>query len=572
MSAVIPLGRVWDWKHERAGKPVTFDFEKQGHFALFAPPGSGKGAALEIPALCLGLRDCSVFSVDPSGQNAAVCAEARRRIGNDVLCLNPFGLHVGRYPDLQSCGFNPVVGIDPRSFTFLQSCQAVGEALIKLEGKEPHWPQSARGLITGIIMWEVVKAFREGRAPLLENVRAMLCEPQRRDPDAPDLTDDEKKRGGRICAGLRFHAAAMIASQHFQIADLAGRFIEEGSREIDSIASTARTQTEWLLSIPMREDLRKNGIGDWGRLLDRPTTVFVIVPSEYLESQEGSVWLRLVILAALRALFGRAGRRTVQTVVMMLSEFAAPGKLTPAEAARSQGRKFGIRLWPVLQDIHQLTAPGMYGPHGHDSFSGQCGATMNFAAGDSEAAEWVSRRCGEEWVKVPGMSQSEQGVTVSYHWQKQRCWSPDDVLGLPDYHGLVTFRGQSRATPVYAEPYIDKRGNIRPEYRRAGARLDPYHTPGNDAPPLPAPDVDLYQPGVTDRSQLSIGNSSIGLLPPPRSSGGGRKLFAKLFGAAAALIVAAGVAEAWISLDHPAPVDPPKVHPPAHHHPVKHVR
>ena len=313
---MIRLGRKWDYRTGRAGELVTFDPERDGHFLLLAPPGSGKGVSLEIPNLLLEMRDCSVLSIDPSGQNAAVCAEARRRIGNDVLCLNPYGLHVGRYGDLQSVGFNPLAGIDPRSRLFLQDCQAVGEALIKLDGNsQPHFPQSARGLVTGLIMWEVLKSFRERRAPLLENVRSMLCEPEAKDGE------------GLLTAGLRFHAAQMIAIGHRQISDLAGRFIKEGSREIDSVISTARTQTEWLLSEPMCSDLRQNGIGDWARLLDRPTTVFVIVPAEFLESQEGSVWLRLVILAGLRALYARAGRRAVQTVMLMLSEFAQLGKV-----------------------------------------------------------------------------------------------------------------------------------------------------------------------------------------------------------------------------------------------------
>jgi type IV secretion system protein VirD4 len=156
----ILLGREWDWKKGRAGKPVVADLES--NFELIAPPGAGKGAALEIPNLLLGLRgSVSTVSIDPSGQNAAVCAEARRTAAkNDVLCLNPFGLHVGRYPDLESAGCNPLANIDPRSPLFFQECQAVADALIKIESKDPHWSESARGLITGIIMWEVLKASR----------------------------------------------------------------------------------------------------------------------------------------------------------------------------------------------------------------------------------------------------------------------------------------------------------------------------------------------------------------------------------------------------------------------------
>jgi type IV secretion system protein VirD4 len=234
----VYCGNAWNPATGEEGAPVLVDLES--NFELIAPPGAGKGAALEIPNLLLGLRGCSVVSIDPSGQNAAVCAEARRRAGNRVVPLNPLGLHVARYPDLASCGCNPVANIDPRDRLFFQHCQAVADALIKIDSKDPHWTESARGLITGLVMWEVVKAWRERRAPLLENIRAMLCEPEVRDAD------------GTLRAGLRFHAAEMVTSGYWQIADLAGRYIREGSREIDSIISTARTQTEWLLSEPMR--------------------------------------------------------------------------------------------------------------------------------------------------------------------------------------------------------------------------------------------------------------------------------------------------------------------------------
>jgi type IV secretion system protein VirD4 len=462
---VIRLGVEWNPATGRTGAPVTFDLSS--HFELLAPTGCGKGACLEIPNLLLGLKGVSVLSIDPSGQNAAVCAEARRRAGNDVLCLNPYGLHVARYPDLESVGFNPLAGFDVRSPVFFQDCQAIGEALIKLEGDtQPHFPQSARGLVTGLVMWEVLKAYRERRAPLLENVRVML-------------TQAEETDGGVLTAGLRFHAQQMVASRHYQIADLAGRYIKDGSREIDSIRSTANTQTQWLLSEPMSSDLRKNGIGDWARLTDRPTTVFVIIPAEFLEMQEGSVWLRLMILSALRALYGRAGRRRVKITVFMLSEFAQLGKLAAIESARGQGRKYGVRLWPVLQDIHQLR--DLYGPHGAESFAGQCGAVFAFAPGDWESAEWMSRRSGEEDVINLSTSESydRPGVHRSYQSQRQRAWSPDRILSLPQFHGLVWFHGKSKPVPVFAEPYWEI-----PQCKRL-ARRDPYHDDGQDFFELP---------------------------------------------------------------------------------------
>jgi type IV secretion system protein VirD4 len=529
----IYCGNKWNPKTGREGAPLAFDLES--NFELIAPPGSGKGASLEIPNLLVGLRRCSVLSIDPSGQNAAVCAEARRRAGNDVQCLNPFGLHVARYTDLQSVGCNPMSGIHWRSVLFYQECAAIGEALIKLENDaQVHFPQSARGLVTGLVMWEVLKAAHERRPALLENVRTMLCEAETRDPDAADLTDEERKAGGRLKSGLRFHAAAMIASGHWQISDLAGRYVKDGSREIDSIISTARTQTEWLLSEPMRSDLRKNGV-NWSQLAEKQTTIFVIIPAEFLETQEGSVWLRLIIMCALRVLYGRAGRRKVKDIVFMLSEFASLKKLTAVEAARSQGRKYGIRLWPVIQDIHQLR--DIYGPHGAESFAGQCQAVFAFAPGDWESAEWMSKRSGEEDVIAESASQStgQPGVNLSYSIQRQRAWPPERILELPDFHGLVWFKGKSKPVPVYAEPYIDEQGRIRPKYRRAGARPDPYHDEhdaGDDAGLLP---------GMTTPAPAT---SPLPLLPGPAHIASVKRSGRK--GVIAAALLAALGAGVWL--------------------------
>jgi type IV secretion system protein VirD4 len=469
MTDEIRLGVEWfpHGRGRKTGDPVTMGLD--GHFELIAPPGAGKGVCLEIPNLCLGLQDVSVLSIDPSGQNAAVCAKARRNMGQEVVCLNPYGMHTGIYPDLKSAGFNPLVGISSRSPVFYQDCAAVGEALIMIEGKDPHWTTSARGLVVGLTMWEVLKAERAGRDPLLENVYAMLCQPQAKDDD------------GLLTAGLRFHAGQAIAAteeaqDYLEIIYLLGRYMAEGSREIDSIVSTARTQLEWLLSKPMRADLKKNGV-DWRQLAERRTTIFVIVPSEYLEAQEGKVWLRLVTMSALRALFATEGRRKVDKILFMLSEFAALGKLKAAEAARSQGRKYGIRLWPVLQDIHQLNSEEMYGRDGADSFAGQCRAVFAFAPGDFPSAEWMSRRSGEHDVPMESASEStaQPGVHRSYQLHRERLWKPEDILGLPPNHGLVWFHGTAKPKAVYAEPYIDEARRIRPQYQRAGARPDPYH-------------------------------------------------------------------------------------------------
>ena len=370
----LALGVAWTPETGRTGKPVTFDLSS--HITLLGPTRCGKGATLEIPNLLLGLHQTSIVSIDPTGQNACVTAEARRKAGSKVLVLNPQGLHVARYPDLQSCGCNPMVaGVEPQSPRFFEEAAAIGEAMIAVEGdSQRHFPESARGLITGLIMWV---RLRDGDKAHLGTVLRLLTEAEE--------TDDK----GKLTKGLRYTAAQMVASQHFQIASLASRYIKDGSREIDSIRSTAETATRWLLSTPMREDLAKNGI-DWGQLTKTPTTVFVILPAEDLEFH--SVWLKLTVACALNGIYRQAGEGRVLTL-FMLAEFFALGHLKPVQAAMGQGAKYGVRLWPVLQDAGQLST--LYGRHGASTFIGNSGCVFAFTPGENDTAEFLSKHSGD---------------------------------------------------------------------------------------------------------------------------------------------------------------------------------
>ena len=431
----ISLGLGWNIKTGRTSRPVFYESDR--HLTLFGPTGSGKGISLEIPAL-LSLRGLSVISIDPKGENAAVTARWRRTV-SDVVVINPMGLLVDQRPDLASAGFNPLVGVE----TF-EHAAAIAEALIKVEGdSQPFFPESARGLMQALIMWEVKLARDEARLPSLRNVRRMLTE--------AELTDKD----GRPIAGLRKTAVDMIAYGGPQIASLAGRFIEKG-REIAAIVSTADTQTRFLLSDPMGSDLERDGV-DWSRLKGpRPVTLYVILPAEYLETHAGSVWLRLVITSALNALYRTGGQGGLRTL-FLLSETAQLGKLDSLAAALAQGRGFGCQLALVLQDYSQLRT--IYGPDAANTFLGMSGAIFGFTPNDPQTAEWMSRRSGE--VDEMGLSASDdpnsaEGARINYQHRRRRLYAPDDLFNIPPFHGLVWFAGRAQPQPVYVPPYFER--------------------------------------------------------------------------------------------------------------------
>src|SRR3546814_6325957 len=52
----------------------------------------------------------------------------------------------------------------------------------------------------------------------------------------------------------------------------------------------------------------------------------------------------------------RAPASPARPVLFLLDEFAALGRLEPVERAMGLMAGYGIQLWPILQDVHQLRA------------------------------------------------------------------------------------------------------------------------------------------------------------------------------------------------------------------------
>jgi type IV secretion system protein VirD4 len=353
----IFLGRYLNRETGEVGGELFYRGDR--HLILFGPSRSGKGAR-ELGQNLLRVRDRAAIVLDTKGELVAITGNYRMTIGR-VITLDP--LEVNGPSD----GFNPLVQLDPASKLFVDDASAIAEALIKIEDKDPHWSESAEGLVTAFIMWEVVLAQRERRMPLLENVRRLLSEP------------DEFANGPggrRLVRGLRVTAARMCVEGGFEIESLIGRFLRD-TNEISSIQSTADRQTRWLLSPPIRDSLRRNDI-NFADLKRELATVFVVLPAERMRTH--AAWLRCVVVSALRALYHRGG----QPVLIMLDEFAALGHLGAVEDAFGLAAGYNVQLWPVLQDLNQLKA--LYRER-WETFVANAGVVQGFAPNDLTTAE-----------------------------------------------------------------------------------------------------------------------------------------------------------------------------------------
>jgi type IV secretion system protein VirD4 len=464
------LGRFLDEEVNRLGQKLIYADDR--HAILFGPNGTGKGTRMLLPNL-LGdyLSDRSVVVIDPKGELAAISAWYRmHELGHQVKILDPFGklfeavrnskhhyklmaaLFEERGHDPRDAGlatqdvaaliddgFNPLDGLDPDADSFFDDAAAIGEALIKIEGNDPHWSESAQGLITGLLMWEVI---RNGSDANLENVRELLTEAD--EFSEPDGT-------GKQLRGLRVTAANMVAHGGYEVASLAARFMDK-TPEMSSVRSTADTQTRWMLSRRVRGSLKKKPGIDFKRLKDVPTTVYVILPAERLRTH--SVWLRLVVVSALRALYRAGGLRTV----MMIDEMAALGHLAPLEDAFGLVRGYRVQILGILQDLNQLKA--LYKER-WESFLANAGVIMGFAPNDLTTADWMSRRSGQATFEAKSINSGEslqggRGSLSSGEALNQigrALYMPHDLFGFYEGSGVLWLAGLADTVRFFGDIY-----------------------------------------------------------------------------------------------------------------------
>jgi type IV secretory pathway TraG/TraD family ATPase VirD4 len=442
------------WEIERGNRIEGPEFNDLNgmmpHMAIVAPPGGGKGAGLEMPAILGdGLRDANIISIDPAAQNAAVTMRWRSTV-SEVALLNPChieGLEVNGVKDM---GINPLLRVKN-----VRHALAIGEALQQVRSTtEPFFEQSAQGLIAGVVLAVVRDAERRGAVPTLFDVRKILT--------------------GDLVA----FADEMINSDDVEVASLLGSY-NQTNRTIESIKKHAETATRFSLMEEMRRSLSVEKGIDWTRLKTgkKPLTVYVTIPDETLGEDGGeglSPFLRLVVVDLINSVFAMKG--TGRPTVLLLSEFHSLGKLKPVLRALARGRKVGLRVVLVLQNIPQLAEA--WGPHGAKTIVGMCGSLVGFspAPGDYETAEFLSKAGGMFASMRVNASDDPQGgpprTTINEH--EEKLWSPEKIRSLPEWHGLVWRMGKAAPQPVACPPYweLPEMQDVfgRPRYDR-----DPYH-------------------------------------------------------------------------------------------------
>ncbi|MDT8292065.1 type IV secretory system conjugative DNA transfer family protein [Roseomonas mucosa] len=350
------------------------------HFITIATSRSGKGRAGIIPNLLTWPG--SALVIDPKGQNAAITAAARgqgggrvkRALGQQVRIVDPFRELEGAGVTLPVQCFNPLADIDPAALDVAEQVGSIADALVVPDSRGPNfWDSSAKALLTGLIAYVVSSPAVLPDNRNLVTVRRLLT-----DPDGPPV-----------------EALAQLAGPLGDLAtSTAAKLRQAGPNSRGDILATALTHTEWLDSPAMQATMARSDFS-LRDLKATPTTVYLVLPPQYLE--EHRRFLRLFVNVALHA--ASHGAKPRHPVLFLLDEFYALGRIDLLSKAAGLLAGYGVKLWPIVQNLSQLQE---LLPYNWETFLGNAGMWQVFAVNDQTTARYLSERLGHHiaWRKM----------------------------------------------------------------------------------------------------------------------------------------------------------------------------
>jgi type IV secretion system protein VirD4 len=364
------------------------------HMLLIAPTRSGKGVSLIVPNL-LAYRG-SVLVVDPKGENAWLTAAFRRQAhGQKTVILDPWGEVNRRYGSMAGVSetiarFNPLSILDPESEEYVDDLAYLADALIiSQSSRDPHWDDSARELVAGLIAFVVESPEYRAQASL-GLVRGLLSLP------GPELRIAIKDA---VALGPGSIARTKLA-----------RF-DAVTDEINSVMSTARTQTAFLDSEVLARNMESSDFS-FEELCGGNISIYLVLPPDKLESY--ARWLRLMVSIAIRAVARGSGGSRLPNVsrpqgaaglpaLFVLDEFGTIGKLNTVAQAYGLMAGLGMIMWAFVQDLNQLKRDY---PEHWETFIGNSQAVTCFGVMDNFTAEYISKFLGTSTIEHVNVSTS----------------------------------------------------------------------------------------------------------------------------------------------------------------------
>jgi type IV secretion system protein VirD4 len=424
------------------GMLYSNQFEYMGHVLTCAPTGAGKGVGAVIPHL-LTYKGSAVV-LDIKGENYAVTAEQRRRMGHTVVLIDPFKIVL----DATRASYNWLARLNPSDPSIISDAAMLADMLVSTNAnssESSHWEEAAKDLIKGIIIY--VAGLPDPKERNIVKVRQILA-----------ASDAEQK--------VIFGTMAESSDGFGVIASSANAYLSKADKERSGVMSSARQHTAFLDDTNIQNTLLHSDF-DLGDLKSKSLTLYIAMPPSKISSYHR--YLRALVGLSLEVITHNSEQPKYK-VAFFLDEFAQLGHMRSVEDGISLLRGYGAAFWIFVQDLSQLKA--VY-PKWQTFLANT--TKQFFGTADVDTAKYLSETLGEGTVGVKTKGKSQRAGrgtsqnSVNEQWVARSLLTPDEIMMQGPENPIIIIAGE--------RPYRLKRINYLKDkgYKHLAAE-NPYYS------------------------------------------------------------------------------------------------
>lgn len=357
-------------------------YNGDAHLVTFGKTRSGKGAAVQIPAILQ--YEGSMIIIDPKSELADITAKYRRDVlKQNVVILSPFP----KLSDtLTSEGFvtsrfNPLEALDIDDINFLDQVSCISESLIIQNSKETIWASGAKIIIDCLIIYTYLTKTKEEKNLL--TVRKLLTQ------------------GQRELVSL-FYMISKSDTFPQYLRNKVSILLDKNEKGVGSYISNCINQIDFLDNPIFETTLSDNDINVIDlKNPDKRTTIYLVVPPSKMARYNR--WLRLFISISLEKLMSCLKKRHSQNILFLIDECASLKYFPLLENAMPIAAGYGIQFWLFFQDFsqfHNLYKEGAY------SILANMDVKQYFTAGDEITANHMFNQIGSDFEIPTNLNKS----------------------------------------------------------------------------------------------------------------------------------------------------------------------
>lgn len=438
-----------------SGREISYD----GVSTLcVAGPGAGKSTSSAAQILLRPTRE-SAFVVDPKMELYHVTAKARRAMGHEVVCINPFvddfNAQFPHAEQAMDAGFNPFGFITEQNT--LDDIRLVCNLIIPerngADSSDDYFLSFGREILTGfaLLIWK-----REGVVTLV-GLRALLLADQSTFEEAlAEMSESEDFNGEMARFGNR----------------IGGTYLDSKKEWSGAIGAATDALQPFHADGALAESTSKPGV-DFSRMKDskKPMTVYFCVPAERIPTLRG--YMALVVSLAIELI---ARDKSHGKVTLLIDELQNISRMSTLLKGLALYRGAGIRVVMLVQFLSALQR--LYGESYREFLGADC-VTLFGASSDPTTLEIFSKLSGEAAFVQRSVSSDpsrltvdQAGFTASVNQGRRPLISVGELRTLGDKEQISLISNlpplKSHRQSYLENPTLRSRASHNPYYRRPG--------------------------------------------------------------------------------------------------------